>query len=313
MSAFKKGHEFLDYSTEIQMFLTTHSPAFYSLSKNEDRVATYFASNSIDTGSCFERVSAGGMENVDRGVLQLVSPYVEEKNNEIEQLKQDISEYKRCNKIEDRPTIFVEGLSDVTLFQAGLELFYPGSGISVVSQKAGGSNYVKHSLLAWAVSPVLRSKAFGFFDCDDAGSRAKKEYDDQLSYIRKNSTKTKSIKLAFPSDSRSLLGKGIKFPVALEELLPDAFWNYALQREWVEERTDLHKYNNVDKFFTRGFEKVCQEKGVLRDKFPRVFYKIKDQHKDDFVNYVLGLDKETKMKALASLNENLKLAVDFLS
>ena len=79
--AFELANEFKKYSRDIQIFVTTHSPAFYALDKSDkDSVNTYFVDQGDDGCTLIQKVLH---EDSDRlhdimGLLPLITPYLEE-------------------------------------------------------------------------------------------------------------------------------------------------------------------------------------------------------------------------------------------
>lgn len=98
--AYQLAQTFKEYSNDIQIFVTTHSPAFYALDKNDgDGVNTFYVSQ--DTDSCTQ-ISAVTHNDTDElhenmGLLPIITPYltkiyehqakIEELTNKIEELK----------------------------------------------------------------------------------------------------------------------------------------------------------------------------------------------------------------------------------
>ncbi|MCI5107386.1 MAG: AAA family ATPase [Pseudomonadales bacterium] len=78
--AFEVAEEIKNYSTDIQIFLTTHSPAFYSLDESdEDGVNAYYVSLGSDECTEISTVSHNDNErtHADMGFLPIITPYIE--------------------------------------------------------------------------------------------------------------------------------------------------------------------------------------------------------------------------------------------
>ena len=91
--AFELEKSFQKYSKDIQIFLTTHSPAFYALDKTDtEKVKTFFVSQ--DSSGCTNLKSVSKDETDDihekMGLLPIITPYlaqVIEKQSEIDAQK----------------------------------------------------------------------------------------------------------------------------------------------------------------------------------------------------------------------------------
>ncbi|WP_061011036.1 AAA family ATPase [Vibrio sp. CUB2] len=98
--AFDLAEEFRTYSKDIQIFLTTHSPAFYALDKtDEDGVTTFFISQGSDECTSVKKVTHDDTEEIHStmGLLPLITPYLSEiyeQQKEIAKLKEDIAAIK---------------------------------------------------------------------------------------------------------------------------------------------------------------------------------------------------------------------------
>lgn len=91
--AFELAETFKKYSDDIQILVTTHSPAFYALDKNDsDGVSTFYISRGVDECSSIRKIThedAGDIHE-SMGLLPLITPYLErifEHQQEIENLK----------------------------------------------------------------------------------------------------------------------------------------------------------------------------------------------------------------------------------
>lgn len=96
--AFELAKKFKEYSKDIQIFITTHSPAFYALDKTDgDNVNTFYISQSED---CCTQVDVLSHANTDEihenmGLLPIITPYltkIYENESEIEKLKVKLAE-----------------------------------------------------------------------------------------------------------------------------------------------------------------------------------------------------------------------------
>lgn len=103
--AFEMADKFLEYSSDIQIFITTHSPAFYAIDDSGRGVTKYLVEMDSDTKCTgIARISSESSELVHEkmGLLPLITPYIEEAYKhqlEIVQLQKKldaISKKKSC-------------------------------------------------------------------------------------------------------------------------------------------------------------------------------------------------------------------------
>lgn len=81
------------YSQDIQIFINTHSPAFYLIAKNNTKVNLFWAEKEDSGTTTFRTQTDNDIESIDKhiGLLPLVSDYVKEEHEKIEALKSKIS------------------------------------------------------------------------------------------------------------------------------------------------------------------------------------------------------------------------------
>lgn len=109
--AFEMAKAFLGYSNDIQILITTHSPAFYSLDAGGDKVSKFCVQMGDDKCTSIKKISSISEDDIDEkmGLLPLITPYLEqiyEKQKEVEGLKRRLDsispEVKCCVITEDK-------------------------------------------------------------------------------------------------------------------------------------------------------------------------------------------------------------------
>jgi predicted ATPase len=96
--AFELAKSFKEYSKDIQIFVTTHSPAFYALDKEEgDGVNTFYISQGEDSCTQVSKVSHDDTDELHEsmGLLPIITPYLTKiyaHQSEIENLKSKVEE-----------------------------------------------------------------------------------------------------------------------------------------------------------------------------------------------------------------------------
>ena len=120
---FEMANEMHEISRNLQMFITTHSPAFYLKANEENTFLFSVYQEESDKDTFIKKIRDSSKLNENLGIMQLISPFIEEVVNEkeitikatqaaVETLKEDLKKYKKIVKetgLSDVPTIFVEG------------------------------------------------------------------------------------------------------------------------------------------------------------------------------------------------------------
>jgi len=174
---FDFAHDFIKYSKEIPIFITTHSPAFYSIAGKEKNAKLYSAIFGKDGTVC----SVASLDNVHNslGLMQLIAPAVEEANEKYRVLKE---EYKllASETRNKSPIVFVEGEIDKMYLEKYIGLKHPNLAIEI--KAADGKSKMDSLLkLLQTDTSILNRKIIFLYDCD-VGHK-EDSFDDKL-YIR---------------------------------------------------------------------------------------------------------------------------------
>lgn len=273
--AFELAQQFLTHSNRIQILLSTHSPVFYALAKDSpDTVALYSVSNDVQTGSRFLKKPADAVEkiDIDMGLLPILLPHVQEANACIAAMSLRINKLNQIAADSRKPTLYVEGPSDSEILKVAFESFSPGSlqqiRIEHSSQNGGGANWVCDQLIAQLHNRNKLTSA-GLFDRDDAGSEAKKRFNEQPKTGNQKVVKAFQIpKIGLPL--KIVKDYNLIFPFGIEELLPPSIWSHADQQGWLTERSNCVGFNahrlSHEKSLTTLLSELCvdeDEKRVL--------------------------------------------------
>lgn len=114
--AFELAKDFEKYSEDVQIFLTTHSPAFYTIGKGHSNTLKYASFKDAENSSTrIKSVDENNIKEIDEamGLLPIIGPYVEEKISENQELRKIIADLKD----ETKPVLFVEGKTDKTILE----------------------------------------------------------------------------------------------------------------------------------------------------------------------------------------------------
>ncbi|MDH5387627.1 MAG: ATP-binding protein [Gammaproteobacteria bacterium] len=95
--AYELAEKFKEYSKDIQIFVTTHSPAFYALdTKDGDGVNTFYVSQGEDSCTKFARITHDRTDELHEtmGLLPIITPYLTkifEHQKEISKLEESLN------------------------------------------------------------------------------------------------------------------------------------------------------------------------------------------------------------------------------
>lgn len=304
---FELAKEFVEDSDEIQSFVTTHSPAFYSICRESDpiQVSLFLVTNSRETGTTDVKAVVGDdMLSLDgsMGLLALLEPHFKDAEMELAKLRGAVQSLSDTNK----PTIFVEGPTDQRLLLEAVHLLCPLQkdliSIRCSPHHGGGHGWVGEQLIAWTYSRPTAT-AVGLFDKDSEALQTMKAATAKMN-IPSSGKKAYGITLV-PNDAlKACSSRHIKVPFAIEELLPETAWDYAESKGWLENRSNpiaLYRYNNRLVAFDENMKVVLPEKHLRR----LALKKIAPPHKEEFAEYVCALDEAERRVALDHLRSTL--------
>ena len=250
-NAFALADEFMEYSSDIQIFLTTHSPAFY-MKKDERGVRVLFVQKKEQKTDETQIVTGKNNSSIAEamGLMPLVAPFIAEQASQLKVVK---AIYEK-NFLIDVPTILVEGETDVEYLKLAFKHLSPylheklenGELRIVYKTDGAGCTQLRDWALAWTYSG-FRSKAYVLFDKDAAGISARDEIVNSEAY----KTKQQSIKLKIatisPSDAiTEIFGKNVKFNFEIEHLCSPDVWKLWKTKNVVEPRSDSEMIQMFD-------------------------------------------------------------------
>lgn len=249
--AFEMSKDFVDYSEDIQMFITTHSPAFYSINNSNKAQVIYVSSGEKNQGTKLSKSHSSISIGDTMGLMPVVAPFIREKEEELDAVRQLIDD----NNLYDVDTIFVEGETDIKYLTLAINLFSTKLKNLIDSKKLlfftrpgeGGCKKLYNYALAWIYSGN-KSKALMLFDKDKAGKLAKQEITEDSVYKSKlNKSKVKADFISPSPILQTLLNKHINIPFEVESLLSTDFLRIMYEKELLEKRSQDELFDMVKK------------------------------------------------------------------
>lgn len=210
-----------------------------------------------------------------------------------------------------KPTIFFEGNTDARIFKSAIEIFCPDfeSQVDLRSESSAGTSWVARQITIWASSLIKKDgktylKAAALVDGDSAGKNAIDEINRIIGSSSAGSNTFKVFKLS-PSYAREIIPivkKGINIPVTLEEMIPHKWWKYALEKNWLENRNDPDSFladpKGWDKYHF-SLKQHIDSLGLIEEE--KIYLnKFNERFKEDFCNYIIGLESDERKNALVN-------------
>lgn len=241
LKAFEMASEFLEYAKDIQIFVTTHSPAFYEKRDKEGvKIIFIIKSSENDSTILFTNPERIFMDE-NMGLMPFVAPYIAEQNRKIRQIKFLWEE----EPLIDKPTIMVEGKSDKSYLKMAIqELSEPlqkmldNDEIRIVTKEKGaGTTLIRNWVMAWLYSRNS-SKMLAIFDKDYAGDEVVKEIKENILYLKQNKKSNVRVIQLQPSESIiELYNMNLHIPFEIEHLLSIETWKEAISKNYVIPRS----------------------------------------------------------------------------
>lgn len=170
--AFEMASDFAEsFCEDNQIFLTTHSPAFYDI--DSDKASKWFVENREQDGRKASRLtSITSTAQVDKsmGLLSVITPRIREIYNGYEELQDTVSDMERRLREAECPVVYVEGPSDVVIFERARSALRPEEFEVRFESANGAGNLTPFLKSAIRVKPDDRP-LLGIYDFDSRGRR----------------------------------------------------------------------------------------------------------------------------------------------
>lgn len=284
---FDLSKQFLEYSSEMQIFLTTHSPAFYSLEENEQALVNYIVKN--DKAESIVKTNLKQTDIHEKiGLMPLITPFIRDKEAELKKLKSLLAD----SYLVDIPTLIVEGITDyktleyiIGIKSEKLKSVLENKKMRLFTMEGhGGVTQMVNWVKAWKYSG-FKSKLYVLFDKDLAGKKAKAEIKNIPSAEQPQNFKCQFWKPS-PIIVKEIIGKlhcGGDFSFEMEHLYSIEFWEELKELNYVEHRNEIEIKNsllNEIDLLNDSFQDVMKRKITSEDVRATLFlYSPKDEKK----------------------------------
>ena len=290
---FDLARELLGFSFEVQEFITTHSPAFYQLGKENGAKIYYVYKGEVDYSSkiCEEIECIELHDKV--GIMPIIAPIVEEKQKELMSMKALLESVKFV----DRETIFVEGITDkeyvemaINEYSQSLSKKMADGKLKIVTREENGCG--TGLLVEWAIAWMhlnYNNKAVVLLDADKEGMDAKKAINEEKNKINRN-YKLKAILLQATEDVK-IVNRNLNnaIPFTVEHLLSYKCWKKIKENNWAEERKQNEMFDIFSNVMdmTKALSCIIDEMIDNTDlKETIISYVPKNEKKSQILNFV---------------------------
>lgn len=291
-----------DFANNNQIFLSTHSPAFYSLNQNNVKKWLVRSCDGHDfTGNATVAMSLDSVSDFDRsvGVAALISERAKDLHDQIELLQESSQQLKVRLQHAETPQVIVEGPTDVTILNHVYGLLYPNQGPMCDFISAGCAKKAVSFVLGLAdLGRQYPFPIIGFIDDDNEG-RSHFNPNKQNSYRLVADTRLRVInrikgiylgflpRPAWVEDAEARLNdQDIKspLPVTIETLVTKEFMAAAIAAGAITFRDEMTTAKNAN------FEAPVNLSDLLgqhlEDKDRYLVQKVDEQTKTPFSEYV---------------------------
>ena len=323
--AFELAEQFnSEFSDDNQIYITTHSPAFYDLSGGQ--VTKWFVTSvpykdEPELVTEINSISQSDLADKSLGVAALIASRAKALFKEISELKQTTDELNKTVMAANMPQVIVEGPTDKKILDIAARKLFPGKEQFCDFVPAGScSNISSYIQSTNKLTQVIENPIIGLFDNDSAGIREIKRFKQYKKADNSEFRVVNKLKRIYcgvlpqPEEFEVPIqavkeSSGVNFtiPVPIEFMFSCEVINQAVAKNVLElkERittakdSELSTPVNLTQIFT----------GHLPIEYGYLAYKIDDNSKNGFSEWVENLSAE-KFKHFTPLFETLRMLIE---
>ena len=301
--SFDMATEFENYAKDLQIFVTTHSPAFFMKKDIKNSQIFYIGKkDGVDETTINEKTDSGFIAE-KMGLMPIVAPYIEKQSHNLATANKLIN----SGIFIDVPTILVEGKYDAELLEMAFKCFSPSLFSALqgnhlrfsYKESTGGCKTLSDWVMSW-VYCGFKSKAIAIFDKDEAGLKAKEEVENNDGYIARKNGVHVYLKTLEPSNEIiQLYNQQVNIEYEIEHLLSTDFWNKMIAKQYTLPRnneTILKWFSNMIDFSDGTIEqqinKIVGDANITNT---IVFNEVKDEKKGKIINFIKNSHEQEKI------------------
>ena len=321
--AFELAKQFKEeFCEENQIFLTTHSPAFYDLSG--DHISKWYVyQNELDGGNETHAEKVTSEQILDRklGVAALVADRAREAYEQIQALKSTVDRLDAELMQQSVPHVIVEGVTDKTILEEAYRKLYPDDDIFCEFLHAeGAANIPPYLKSAKVLSKEFSHPVIGLLDRDQEGRKQIKGFSsghrlvDSEFYEISSDRKLYVGLLALPEVLQDIeeiirkeMGDELNLPVPIEFMFPANVVNDALAENVIELEDRIAKANDPELPTTINLSDLYSHH--LPDGSEYLAKKVKKSTKTQFSAWVANQPPES-FENFRNIFEQLKIVAE---
>lgn len=293
----EEAEEFYSCSDSIQVLLTTHSPAFYSVAKSQEDACALYATRNNGITSFQESTTTQSLDN-GLGLMPFIEPYLKVAAVQREELLLQLKGISAQSLHHDKSLLCVEGDTDKVIIEKACSILFDQPLPFTIFTKSGsgaGTNWAVGYATARSVVPDVKGKTAILLDSDQAGADAEEILNQRMKALDLKGT-LKYFKLGRSNgddELREVLKAGFKLSIAIEELCGAEAWDHAESKGWLETRKDVVLQNAEKLPPDQSFDSLL-ELSVSDCKCRRLIQRrVKWTKKNDFAAFVVKRMQET--------------------
>lgn len=305
-----------EFSKENQIFVTTHSPAFYDITG--PRAAKWYIENRREDGrtaSKSEVITSTSAVDKTMGLLAVITPRMREVYDEFSTLKETVEEMQGRLAMAECPLAYVEGPSDVTILTHAQQAL-AFDDLNIRFESSGGAGNLTQFLKATARVKCDDRPLLGIFDAD---ARGRREFDIFRNYHRLEETEFRAVDrkrrvyvgaLETPAHlaeaEAAYNAIGMVLPLSIEFMFPRLVIEEAIEAGVLELVPRQARIASDELPLEVNVDTVIQ--GRVEDRFIYLAKRVTDESKVRFANWVIQKDAEI-FESFRPLFENVLRAV----
>lgn len=277
--SFDMAKELWSYSESIQMFITTHSPAFY-LNKDKKNSKVFFTVKNGQTGTKYNNELEKNELTTKMGLMPLVAPFIRKQQERFDNINKD--------SLINKDTILVEGKYDKKYLLLAMRKYSKDSlykkvkngELRIYTKSGEGGCEAELDLVKGWVFAKYESKLYVIFDKDGPGSQSDAEIKPFLKETNfKYRSRLRHGYWTFTEDVQKMFRAGLRPQIEVESLLSSSLWESLVKQKYASEKSPSDLVTLLNSKFSIN-ESVSESIKKLENTYPSTKFLLKYEPDD---------------------------------